>query len=62
MYVRRKSAALVRFNNILLNMITVTVHNISIQQLNSVLGRCWLGSRKGNRLVKTEWWDAVMVM
>jgi len=28
--------------------------------LPSVLGCCWLGGRKG--LLKTEWWDAGMVM
>ena len=27
----------------------------------SVLSRCWLGSRKGIRPVKTEWWGAVLV-
>jgi len=28
----------------------------------SVLWRCWLGGRKGIRPVKTEWWDAGMVV
>jgi len=28
----------------------------------SVLWRCWLGSRKGIRAVKTEWWGAGMVI
>jgi len=28
----------------------------------SVLWYCWLGSRKGTWPVKTEWWDAGMVM
>jgi len=28
----------------------------------SVLWCCWLGSKKGIRPVKTEWWDAGMVM
>jgi len=28
----------------------------------SVLWRCWLGSRKGIRPVKTEWWCADMVI
>ena len=27
----------------------------------SVLWHCWLGSRKGNRPVKTEWWGAGVV-
>jgi len=27
-----------------------------------VLWCCWLGGRKGNRPVKTEWWDAGLVM
>jgi len=30
--------------------------------LPSVLWRCWLGSRKGIRPVKTEWWGAGMVI
>jgi len=30
--------------------------------LPSVLWRCWLGGRKGIRPVKTEWWDAGMVI
>ena len=30
--------------------------------LPSVLWRCWLGGRKGMRPVKTEWWDAGVVM
>ena len=33
-----------------------------IQILPSVLWRCWLGGRKGIRSVKTEWWDAGMVI
>ena len=28
----------------------------------SVLSRCWLGSRKGIRHVKTEWWGAGVVV
>jgi len=28
----------------------------------SVLGRCWLGGRKGIRPVKTEWWGAGVVI
>jgi len=28
----------------------------------SVLWRCWLGCRKGNWTVKTEWWGASMVI
>jgi len=28
----------------------------------SVLCRCWLGDRKGIRPVKTEWWDAGLVV
>ena len=28
----------------------------------SVLWRCWLGGRKGNRPVKTEWWGVGMVI
>jgi len=28
----------------------------------SVLGRCWLGGRKGIRSVKTEWWGAGVVI
>jgi len=30
--------------------------------LPSVLWRCWLGGRKGIRPVKTEWWDAGVVI
>ena len=30
--------------------------------LPSVLWRCWLGSRKGVRPVKTEWWGAGVVI
>ena len=30
--------------------------------LPSVLWRCWLGGRKGIRLVKTEWWGAGVVI
>ena len=33
-----------------------------IFHLPSVLWRCWLGSRKGIRPVKPEWWYAGMVM
>ena len=33
-----------------------------LSTLPSVLRRCWLGSRKGIWPVKTEWWDAGMVM
>ena len=35
---------------------------ISILTLPSVLWRCWLGGRKGIRPVKTEWWDAGVVI
>ena len=35
-------------------------HNVTTQP--SVLLHCWLGSRKGIRHVKTEWWGAGMVI
>jgi len=43
---------------------TVVLYNIFvyIQDVPSVLWRCWLGGRKGIRPVKTEWWDAGIVI
>jgi len=38
------------------------IYFTSVDDLPSVLWRCWLGSRKGIRPVKTEWWDAGMVI
>ena len=34
----------------------------TVQPLPSVLWRCWLGGRKGIRLVETEWWGAGVVI
>ena len=33
-----------------------------LSEMPSVLWRCWLGSRKGIRPVKNEWWGAGMVI
>ena len=41
------------------SILTMTPNSSSMP---SVLWRCWFGSRKGIRPVKTEWWDAGMVM
>jgi len=35
---------------------------IQFYTVPSVLSHCWLGSRKGIRPVKTEWWGAVVVI
>jgi len=34
----------------------------SVKSVPSVLWRCWLGSRKGIRPVKTEWWSTGVVI
>ena len=41
---------------------THTLINRHLVPLPSVIWRCWLGGRKGIRPVKTEWWDAGMVI
>ena len=39
-----------------------TPNNPSPWSHHLMLWRCWLGGRKGIRLVKTEWWGAAMVI
>ena len=40
-----------------------TFHSFSrLVHMPSVLWRCWLGSRKGVRSVKTEWWGVGVVV
>ena len=40
-----------------------TIFNVlATRWLPPVLWRCWLGGRKGIRLVKTEWWGAGIVV
>jgi len=43
-----------------LTQTVIFLHNVA--DLPSVLWRCWLGSRKGIRPAKTEWWGAGVVI
>ena len=47
---------------LLLYCVTDFIFYVCISIIPSVLWRCWLGSRKGIRPVKTEWWGAGVVV
>jgi len=56
-----KYTILRQWNNFV-GMSFITPHLSMDVYMPSVLWRCWLGDRKGNRPVKTEWWGTGMVI